>query len=107
MIKNGKKLELLFTYGSLQWENIQLELFDRKLNGSPDRLVGFQQKAQKLAGLYPIVYHTGNADDYLDGIVYGISENDLQIADIYEGDDYKRVKTQLDSGRLAWVYVGI
>ncbi len=107
MIEKGKAQELLFTYGSLQWETIQQQLFGRKLLGSPDRLIGFRQKQQKLEGQYPIVYATGNPLELLDGIVYDITKNDLKKADAYEGDGYQRIKTQLESGRTAWVYVGI
>ena len=107
MNKKGKSQELLFTYGSLQWETIQQQLFGRKLSGSPDRLIGFRQKRQKLEGRYPIVYATGNPQELLDGIVYEITKNDLEKADAYEGDGYQRVKTRLESGRSAWVYVGI
>ncbi|MGB5370634.1 MAG: hypothetical protein WBN18_09400, partial [Flavobacteriaceae bacterium] len=60
MKTKGKSQELLFTYGSLQWASIQQELFGRKPNGTPDRLIGFRQKQQKLQGRYPIVYATGN-----------------------------------------------
>jgi gamma-glutamylcyclotransferase (GGCT)/AIG2-like uncharacterized protein YtfP len=107
MNAKAKAQELLFTYGSLQWETIQQQLFGKKLRGSPDRLIGFRQKRQKLEGLYPIVYATGNPQELLDGIVYEITKKDLQKADVYEGEGYQRIKTRLESGRTAWVYVGI
>ena len=35
-------MQKLFSYGTLQQENVQLATFSRKLTGSPDVLVGYR-----------------------------------------------------------------
>ena len=43
--------------------------------------------------------------DEVNGIVFDISPEELQQADEYEVEDYKRISVQLRSGTHAWVYV--
>ena len=35
-------MEQLFTYGTLQLEEVQLETFGRRLEGRPDDLIGYR-----------------------------------------------------------------
>ena len=41
-------MELLFTYGTLQLEEVQLQTFGRKLEGKPDALVGYRLVMTKI-----------------------------------------------------------
>lgn len=44
-MKNDKnKIQKLFSYGTLQYENVQLETFGRKIEGSMDKLPGYLLK---------------------------------------------------------------
>ncbi|MEA1786494.1 gamma-glutamylcyclotransferase family protein [Arenibacter sp. GZD96] len=97
-------MAFLFTYGTLQEEHIQMTLFKRKLNGAPDTLFGYALSEQKIAGRYPIICKSVLHNNPLNGIVYEITEVDLQKADAYEGDDYLRTEVVLASGTKAWVY---
>lgn len=107
--------ELLFSYGTLQLEKVQLESFGRKLKGEKDSLSGYKvvplkikdkqvlEKSQQ--AIHPIAVFTGNSDDKIDGVVFEISGDELLQADAYEVGDYKRMAVKLDSGKKAWVYV--
>ena len=99
----------LFAYGTLQREDIQLDLFQRMLDGTPDRLMGYRLTAINLAtggGLqqYPIIYPTADPTDIIEGMRFQVTEDELQKADEYEGESYQRVEVILESGRVAWVY---
>ncbi|NNE75784.1 MAG: gamma-glutamylcyclotransferase [Pricia sp.] len=97
--------EYLFTYGTLQNEDVQMELFQRKLYGSKDKLVGYQLSEEKIAGRYPVVFRTGNRKDILEGVAYKLTPEELRVADWYEGELYARVQTTLASGKEDWVYI--
>jgi gamma-glutamylcyclotransferase (GGCT)/AIG2-like uncharacterized protein YtfP len=101
----------LFAYGTLQREDIQMDLFERTLEGVADRLAGFQLTAINLATgdgryqQYPVIFATGNSNDVVEGIRFAVTEEDLLKADEYEGESYQRAEVILESGQLAWVYV--
>jgi len=40
-----------------------------------------------------------------EGMVFDVSQAELEQADSYEVDDYKRVAVELASGQTAWLYV--
>ena len=105
---------LLFSYGTLQHEPVQLSTFGRRLEGKSDQLVGFElsmfniddPKFVALSGraAHAIVTFTGNAEHRVDGMALELSERELAQADRYEPAGYTRVSTVLASGRPAWVY---
>lgn len=108
--------EKLFSYGTLQYESVQLANFGRKLVGVPDTLLGFKLSMLRISDAqviatsgeaeHPVVIYTGDKADRVDGVVFEVSGDELQEADAYEDGDYKRIGIQLASGTLAWVYVG-
>ena len=98
--------EHLFTYGTLQDEAVQTALFSRELTAAEDSLTEYCLSDVKVAGLYPTIAHTGNAEHAVLGKVFVISSTDLLKADSYEGDAYYRKKVTLASGLNAWVYLG-
>ena len=75
--------ERLFSYGTLQTEAVQLSTFGRKLDGSPDALVGFRLQMiqitdQEFVATSGAEYHrnlefTGSASDFVDGTVFSIT----------------------------------
>jgi gamma-glutamylcyclotransferase (GGCT)/AIG2-like uncharacterized protein YtfP len=107
--------ERLFSYGTLQQTEVQLGNFGRELVGRPDALPGYALRmieitdpaVLELSGLahHPIVSHTGDPADSVDGTVFEITPDELAAADGYEVDDYERVEVELASGTIAWVYV--
>lgn len=99
----------LFTYGTLQHDDIQENLFGRILHGTPEILVGYALKEIQIEeefGLveYDILVETGNPEDTINGIVYLITQKELHQADLYEGLHYKRIEVHLQSNQKAWAY---
>jgi gamma-glutamylcyclotransferase (GGCT)/AIG2-like uncharacterized protein YtfP len=99
----------LFSYGSLQQNEIQEDVFGRTLKGTPEKLIGYALKKIQIEeefGLvnYPVIIETKNDLDSIEGFVYDLSENELTQADLYEGMHYKRVEVLLHSNQKAWAY---
>lgn len=109
--------ENLFSYGTLQYEPVQIATFGRKLAGRPDSLPGYSQRKLQITDpdviaksgedIHTIIEFSDNSDDQIQGVVFKVSLDELLKADQYEVADYKRVKVQLLSGTSAWVYVSI
>src|SRR5687767_13212930 len=109
-------MPLLFSYGTLQQEQVQLSTFGRRLEGQRDELVGFYQTSvqiadPKVAAALGKTHHAnvvsnGNHDSRVPGMVFEITDAELINVDEYEAAySYKRVSARLASGRRAWVYV--
>ncbi|PHQ29137.1 gamma-glutamylcyclotransferase family protein [Leeuwenhoekiella nanhaiensis] len=100
----------LFTYGTLQLEHIQLQIFGEKLKGSAEILSGYKigaiqlQESHHTAKTYLIAIYTGNETDRIEGICYSIKADHLHLLDTYEGASYERIEVDLESGKTAWVY---
>jgi gamma-glutamylcyclotransferase (GGCT)/AIG2-like uncharacterized protein YtfP len=99
----------LFTYGTLQHDDIQENLFGRILQGTPETIVGYalqEIEIEEEFGLiqYDILVETGNPEDTINGIVYLVTTTELNQADLYEGFHYKRVEVHLQSNQKAWAY---
>jgi hypothetical protein len=108
-------MPLLFSYGTLQQENVQLGTFGRRLSGQPDALVGYVSSMVAIddpavvetSGKthHPIVRHTGLPQELVQGMAFVVTEQELEQADAYEVAAYVRVLAPLASGDKAWVYV--
>ena len=106
--------EYLFTYGTLQLEDVQLSTFGRKLDGKPDALVGYRLVMIKIEDEDFVVksgtadhrnlQFTGNASDLVEGIVFTVTMEELERSDAYEPEGYERMQVQLQSGATAWIY---
>lgn len=104
----------LFSYGTLQQENVQIASFGRALKGRPDALPGWRREMVEiidcevfcLSGerFHPILV-PGEEKDEIAGMVFEISDEELLRADAYEVEDYKRIAARLRSGLDAFVYV--
>ena len=111
----GDLVNLLFSYGTLQQDDVQRSTFGRLLLGRADALVGYAQTWLKIEDAqvvatsgkthHPIVRRTGHANDRVSGTVFEISDAELAHADAYEVADYRRVRADLASGQQAWVYI--
>ncbi len=105
----------LFSYGTLQQENVQLETFGRRLKGAPDGLPGYARTMVRItdpdvlatsgAEFHPIVAPSQDPADTVEGAVFEITAEELAAADAYEVADYRRVAARLRSGIEAWVYI--
>jgi gamma-glutamylcyclotransferase (GGCT)/AIG2-like uncharacterized protein YtfP len=108
-------MPLLFSYGTLQQENVQLTTFGRRLSGQSDALVGYEQALVRIEDpeviatsgkdTHPIVKFTGKSNHRVSGTVFEVTDAELGRADQYEVAAYKRVSANLASGKIAWVYV--
>ena len=108
--------ELLFTYGTLQFAEVQLDTFGRIVAGDRDVLPGFtidyaeieDARVVDISGLsvHPVLRATGNPVDKVMGKVLHVTAEELEAADEYEVSLYRRISVKLASGRSAWVYVG-
>jgi len=107
-------MPLLFSYGTLQQEAVQLSIFGRQLTGHPDELVGFEQALLKIEdpefvaasgkSHHAIVRFTGRSDSRVPGVAFEVSDSELANADAYEPAGYTRIAATLASGKQAWVY---
>ncbi|MUH35007.1 gamma-glutamylcyclotransferase [Zobellia amurskyensis] len=97
-------MQYLFTYGTLQNHEIQNHVFGRRLHGSRDILEAFRFSSEKIMGRYLVVEETKNTSDQIEGVVYELQQNELAMADQYEGEAYKKIEVSLKSGKIAWVY---
>lgn len=109
-------MPLVFSYGSLQEENVQLSTFGRRLDGQRDELLRFEPASVRIEDPQVVarsgkthhanVTFNGNDGSRVPGMVFEITEAELASVDEYElGFFYKRVVAMLASGRQAWVYV--
>jgi gamma-glutamylcyclotransferase (GGCT)/AIG2-like uncharacterized protein YtfP len=110
----NEAMERLFSYGTLQQENVQLATFGRLLKGTPDALIGFVSRMVEIKDTqvvatsgkthHPGVTRSGRPSDRVPGTVFEITKAELASADAYEVDEYERVEADLASGGRAWVY---
>lgn len=109
-------MPLLFSYGTLQQEEVQLSAFGRKLDGEKDLLLGYEPSLVKipdpaLAARLRRTHHdnvTATGDDWstVQGTVFEVSADELAKADQVEAEfAYRRVNAELASGKEAWVYI--
>jgi len=113
----GSVKQYLFSYGTLQNDQVQLNLFGKCLAGSPDRLTGYkivsieitdkeflskgEQKIQRT------LVFSNNSRDTIEGMALEISPGELLMADQYEPENYKRISVMLESGKQAWIYAAV
>ncbi|CAO3361404.1 gamma-glutamylcyclotransferase family protein [Azospirillum melinis] len=106
---------LLFSYGTLQQDNVQLASFGRLLTGRADAMPGYRCDMLEITDpevirtsgkrFHPVVSESGDPADEVAGTLFEITPEELAAADSYEVADYRRVMVRLRSGADAWVYV--
>jgi hypothetical protein len=106
----------LFSYGTLRLPAVQLGTFGRLVEGAPDALAGYRLEPLAIsdpavvalsgAAVHRIARRTGNPADRIEGVVFTITEAELEATDRYEVDVYGRIEERLESGIAAFVYVG-
>lgn len=106
----------LFSYGTLQKEQVQLEIFGRILKGEKDILSGYRldwleitdpEVLRKSGQKYhPVLKLSGNEEDQVEGVLFEVTDAEILQADGYEVDDYKRIETTFKSGKRGFIYVG-
>ena len=106
----------LFSYGTLQKEQVQLETFGRILRGEKDILIGYQLKMLEIKDpevlrksnqkYHPILEFSGDSAHEVEGVLFEVSNEEILQAEEYEVDDYKRIETAFKSGKKGFIYVG-
>ena len=107
----------LFSYGTLRQAEVQIANYGRLLDGRPEVLVGYRLAPVAIAdpdvvrisgkAVHTIAVASGAPHDFIEGVVFTLSEAELAATDAYETGAYARIEVMLESGRLAWVYVAI
>lgn len=106
--------EALFSYGTLQLEQVQLATFGRKLDTQADTLPGYRLEQLEIRDPdvirtsgkthHPIICPSDNPTDSVEGSILMLTHEELLAADSYEVEEYARVAVQLSSGKKAWAY---
>ena len=109
-------MPLLFSYGTLQLEQVQLETFGRLLKGEKDILEGYQLTMIEITDpevlrksnqrFHPIISFSDDKKDQVEGVLFEVTEDEILQADRYEVDDYKRVEVTFKSGKKGYIYIG-
>ena len=108
-------MPLLFSYGTLQLESVQLATFGRKVQAAKDTLAKFElskvpmrerARVEKLGTAHhQNVIFNGDALSQVFGTVLDITDEELHLADRYERQaDYRRIAATTAAGRSVWVY---
>jgi gamma-glutamylcyclotransferase (GGCT)/AIG2-like uncharacterized protein YtfP len=105
----------IFSYGTLQQQNVQQALFGRLLSGHKDALKGFGMKTLEIqnefvveassSAIHPIIFFTGKEEHKVNGTLFKVTQAEFLKIDSYEVEAYKRIKVVLSSGVKSWVYV--
>jgi hypothetical protein len=84
-------MPLLFSYGTLQQEDVQLSTFGRRLSGQGDELLQYEPSAVRIedphvAATIGKTHHAnvtfnGNADSRVPGMVFEITDAELASVD--------------------------
>ncbi|MWB96043.1 gamma-glutamylcyclotransferase [Flavobacterium sp. GA093] len=103
-------MEKLFSYGTLRSKEIQRQVFNRILTGTPDQLQGYKLKSLQIEeefGMadYVVVVPSENPSEIIHGVVFEVSNAELAKVDLFESNAYKRVQVTLNSGTVAWIYM--
>jgi hypothetical protein len=106
---------LLFSYGTLQLEAVQMATFGRRLSGTSDALPGYELVLLKVedptvvaisgTANHTMAKFTGHASDLVRGMVFAVTPDEIRNADQYEVVAVRRVAVVLHSGVRAWAYV--
>ena len=107
-------MEKLFSYGTLQLPQVQESLFGRILTGRKEELPGYKIEKLKITDravieksgtdMHPILVRTREPSDLVSGMVFEITQAELEKADEYEVDDYRRNLAIMSSRTHAWIY---
>ncbi len=111
-------MPLLFSYGTLQRDDIQLSTFGRLLIGRHDELVGYELSLVKIedaaiAARLGKTHHanvtaTASIGSRAAGMAFEVTAAELASCDGYEAEfSYERVVATLASGWETWVYVHV
>lgn len=107
--------EYLFSYGTLQKTQTQIQLFGRILHGHRAVLRGYKTAEMEITDTaflargenrqQQTLIATNNSRDKVEGTALEITAEELLMADKYEPANYTRQKVKLQSGLEACIYL--
>lgn len=110
-----QKKHLLFSYGSLNSKELQLQHYGRIVHGSADILSGYtlydtkinQYSTSTIKEIIPIKIARKSAEKsaQIEGMVLEITGEELVKTDKLVASDSKRVLVTTDTGTEAWLYI--
>lgn len=109
-------MPLIFSYGTLQQDDVQIATFGRLLQGQRDELPRYELSSVPIADPHVLqttckthhknVLFNGRDDSRVTGTVFEVTEMELAETDRYErGALYRRITVVLASEKQVWVYV--
>ncbi len=96
---------MVFTYGTLMDEKIRFEVLGRKIPGIPGTVDGYDGSKAIIIENESYPAAEKNSDCSIKGLVFEITNEELEKLDIYETDAYKREEVELTNGIKAWIYL--
>jgi gamma-glutamylcyclotransferase (GGCT)/AIG2-like uncharacterized protein YtfP len=107
--------EYLFSYGTLQKQEVQWKLYGRYLSGEKDVLNGYKTSAIQVkdltflakgeAATQQTLHISDDKTNAVAGTIFELTQDELLQTDAYEPENYKRIKMKFASGKEAWVYL--
>ena len=98
-----KRFEI-FAYGTLLNPAIQESIIGSEIKGTPDELIGYRKTTVTIdSHTYPDL--VADSDSSVSGKILSVTAEELERIDAYEGQEYKRIKLRLSSGKTAFVYL--
>ncbi len=108
-------MPLVFSYGNLQQEKVQLHLFGQLLSGEADSLYGYRlaRIANTDKTILPndesewqyTLLNTADKNSRVDGTLFTLTDHQLNELDANKPRDYRRMFMTLSSGKRAWVFL--
>jgi len=98
-------LEDIFVYWTLMYSDVQQKVIWRSSNGEKDILFWFMKTTIEINwNTYPIIKKDINTNEWIEGLVISVNQDELIKLDEYETSAYIRKKVILDSWKEVWVY---
>lgn len=92
----------LFAYGTLMWPDVLEAVTGRRMAGEKITLAGYKRLRAKDRH-YPVILRS--PEDSVSGVLYtGLTEEEFQCLDAFEGVEYDRTEVALGEG-TAFAYV--
>jgi hypothetical protein len=106
----------LFSYGTLQQDEVQLANYGQLIDGEPDALRGYELAPLLIAdphvvavsgkSVHMVARPSGDPTARVIGTLLYLTQAEFEASDAYEDKSYTRIEVTLESGRSAFVDVG-
>lgn len=107
-------MPIVFVYGSLELEEVQLAVLGRRPECGADALPGHRRievpiEDPRIVATLGRTHHAdlqpGAPGDAVPGTALEVTEPEVAVLDVYEAEfGYRRIRVRLASGREGWAY---